>query len=422
VRAGGAGLVAIAIGVAASAVSVVGLLLALLAPAVAFERAGFYLSAGDATAISFVMEEVLLALVLLAGMLISVRLPGHRIGWLMLGCGSALALVVATQGYTLWAYGSDPVALPGPDFAAWLYGVCGGVSFVLATVLLVVFPTGRPLSPTWSRIFGATLLACIAATVMVVLAPGPLSQIRRILNPFGVEAIGSIPAGQREAAFTVPAAVLVAICAASMIARYRRGSELERLQLRWVATAVALIAITFIALATRSMADALAGGSFRFVGEPLEVIIFYSAFGTVPIAIGIAVLRYRLYEIDRLISRTIGWAIVTGLLGAAFVVLVLGLTSVLGRVTGGDTLAVASSTLVVAALFSPARSRVQGAVDRRFDRSRYDGERLVAAFGERLRDEVDLATITTEVLTTVDAAVRPSPVGLWLRERQGGGA
>jgi hypothetical protein len=113
---------------------------------------------------------------------------------------------------------------------------------------------------------------------------------------------------------------------------------------------------------------------------------------------------------------------VTGLLGAAFVVLVLGLTSVLGRVTGGDTLAVASSTLVVAALFSPARSRVQGAVDRRFDRSRYDGERLVAAFGERLRDEVDLATITTEVLTTVDAAVRPSPVGLWLRERQGGGA
>jgi divalent metal cation (Fe/Co/Zn/Cd) transporter len=137
--------------------------------------------------------------------------------------------------------------------------------------------------------------------------------------------------------------------------------------------------------------------------------------GLLPIAIGIAVLRYRLYEIDRIISRTIGWAIVSGLLVGAFVLLVLGLTAVLEPLTGGNTLAIAGSTLVVAALFTPVRSRVQRLVDRRFDRSRYDGQRLLAVFGERLRDEVDLPTIRSEVLATVDAAVRPSGAGLWLR-------
>ena len=116
-----------------------------------------------------------------------------------------------------------------------------------------------------------------------------------------------------------------------------------------------------------------------------------------------------------LISRTIGWAIVTGLLVTAFVVLILGLSSILEPLTGGSTLAVTGSTLVTAALFAPLRNRVQGAVDRRFDRSRYDGERLLAAFGERRRNQVDLGMISDDVLATVDRAVRPSQSGLWLR-------
>jgi hypothetical protein len=162
--------------------------------------------------------------------------------------------------------------------------------------------------------------------------------------------------------------------------------------------------------------------------EEVEVVgsVFWNlgiiSFALVPIAIGIAVLRYRLYEIDRLISRTIGWAIVTGVLVGTFAVLVLGLQAVVQPLTGGNTLAIAGSTLVVAALFDPLRRRVQGAVDRRFDRGRYDGERLLDAFGERLRDEVDLGTIRSDVLATVDAAVRPSAAGLWLRQRPEDGA
>ena len=147
------------------------------------------------------------------------------------------------------------------------------------------------------------------------------------------------------------------------------------------------------------------------------ILVALGAVAFLPIAIGIAVLRYRLYEIDRIISRTIGWALVTGVLVGSFALLVLGLTALLEPLTGGNTLAVAGSTLIVVALFAPLRSTVQRAVDRRFDRGRYDGEKTLAALGERLRDEVDLEVIRADVLATVETSVRPSRVGLWLKAR-----
>jgi len=142
----------------------------------------------------------------------------------------------------------------------------------------------------------------------------------------------------------------------------------------------------------------------------------------VPVSIGIAVLRYRLYEIDRIVSRTIAWTAVTGVLVGAFWLLVVGLQDLLAPVTSESTLAVAVSTLAVAAVFQPLRRRVQGAVDRRFDRARYDGDRLALRFADQLRDEVGLDAISRELLSTVDLAVRPSGAGLWLRTRGPGGA
>jgi hypothetical protein len=140
-----------------------------------------------------------------------------------------------------------------------------------------------------------------------------------------------------------------------------------------------------------------------------------------PVAIAVAVLRYRLYEIDRIISRTIGWAVVTGVLAAAFAVLVVGLEALLQGQTQGETLAVAASTLAAFGLFQPVRRRVQRAVDRRFDRARYDAQRTADAFAERLRDEVELDALTAELQQTVDAAIRPSVSGLWLPERTAAG-
>jgi len=136
---------------------------------------------------------------------------------------------------------------------------------------------------------------------------------------------------------------------------------------------------------------------------------------TIPIATGIAVLRYHLYDIDRVISRSIGWAAVTSVLVAVFVVAVVALQALLEGITQGQTLAVAASTLLAAALFQPLRRRVQVAVDRRFDRARYDGERTAAAFGERLRNEVDLAGLETELTETVALALRPGSTTVWIR-------
>jgi hypothetical protein len=141
-----------------------------------------------------------------------------------------------------------------------------------------------------------------------------------------------------------------------------------------------------------------------------------SSFALIPLAIGVAVLRYRLYEIDRIISRTIGWAVVTTIVAGLFIALVLAFQALLAPLTGSNTIAVAGSTLLVAALFQPLRRRVQRLVDRRFNRTRYDAERTVAAFAARLRDEVDLESLRGEILTAVAQTVQPTSVSLWLRD------
>jgi len=188
--------------------------------------------------------------------------------------------------------------------------------------------------------------------------------------------------------------------------RFRASRGVVRQQLKWFLAAV------FVLVA--STAVAMTGSDEANIG-------FLIGIGLVPIAIGIAILRYRLYDIDRLISRTIGWALVTGILAAVFVSVVLVLQALLAGFTQGETLAVAASTLAAFALFQPVRRRIQVAVDRRFDRARYDGQRTVDAFAERLRDEVELASIEREALGTVDETVRPVHAGLWLRSRQEAG-
>ena len=193
--------------------------------------------------------------------------------------------------------------------------------------------------------------------------------------------------------------------------RFRRGTSVERQQIKW------LLAVALVAAA--SFPIAVIGG--LLIPDPLLAnVAFYVGFAALiamPLAIGVAILRYRLYEIDRIVSRTIAWAIVTGVLVVVFAVLVVTLQAVLVPVTKEDTLAVAASTLIAFALFQPLRRRVQRAVDRRFDRASYDGQRTVDAFAERLRNEVDLGTIRAFIAATANEAVRPTGTGIWLRSR-----
>jgi hypothetical protein len=188
--------------------------------------------------------------------------------------------------------------------------------------------------------------------------------------------------------------------------RYRHGASIERQQTRWFASS-ALLTLVTVGIGFSGIGP-LADGGWLLVLVGLALM---------PIAIGVAILRYRLYDLDRLVSRTISYGLLTGTLLAAYAGLILVLQDPLGAVTGGNTVAVALSTLVVAALFQPIRLRLQRIVDRRFDRARYDAERTTAEFAKRLREEVDLAALSDELDSTVDKAVAPSHVGLWLRPR-----
>jgi uncharacterized membrane protein YidH (DUF202 family) len=197
--------------------------------------------------------------------------------------------------------------------------------------------------------------------------------------------------------------------AVSLIVRVRHARGTERQQLRWLATSLA-----FVVLGVGS-GFAISYVIPGFSASGLAWIPAVIAFTSVPVAIGIAVLRYRLYEIDRIISRTLAYALMTAMLAIVFAGVIVGLQTVFATFTGGNTLAVAASTLVVAALFQPLRRRLQGAVDHRFNRARYDGERTVAEFAGRLRDEVDLARLGGELRAVVGSSLGPTSVGVWLR-------
>jgi len=235
-----------------------------------------------------------------------------------------------------------------------------------------------------------------------MLLAGPLGDYPMIDNPVGIAALDGIrPAVELVNGPGVVVAAALAI--ASSVMRYRRGSEVERAQLRWFGASAALT-ITFLGIT-------VFGGPISNVGW-IGLIL---SFSLIPIAIGIAILRYRLYDIDRIVSRTIAYALITGLVVLTYVVVNLLLTTLLGAFVTGNAAVVAASTLVVAAVFTSLRRRVQRVVDRRFDRSRFDADRTTAAFSGRLRDEVDISTLLADLDETVRSALVPESLALWLR-------
>ena len=235
------------------------------------------------------------------------------------------------------------------------------------------------------------------------------------MNPFGID---GWPGVLQPFVDPIPFEMiaLLALGAGAVITRYRRGDRIERLQIRWLASAVTVIAVGFAATV---VSFGLGNGS-----PPITMstsLIAYAGILLMPVAIGIAILRYRLFEIDRIISRTIGWAVVTAILGAVFAGTIVGLQAILADVTQAQTLSVAASTLVAFVLFQPVRRRVQSAVDHRFNRARYDAEQTAAAFGERQRDQVNIAGIKVDIAGTIDSALRPRTVAIWIRPTGRGG-
>lgn len=362
------------------------------------ETAGL-LAEGLSPSLASIAYVAISAAYLVAGGVIIERRPGNIVGPLVLVLGLLVTGYLVLDGLIRLGGLS-----PESGVAALLvYEVDGPFFFAVAMVFLA-FPDGRLPGERWRWLVIVDAGLATVVTVSSLVRPGSFAYYPWLDNPLGDPASPLLVLWAPSYGLLVCAVVAAVL---SLVGRWRRGNVQERAQLKWVALAAAVLAIAMV------FYGGTAGpGEYSEAGD-LSVGAGLSLF---PIAIAIAVLRYRLYEIDRLVSRTLGWAVVTAILVVAFVVVVVGLQAVLGGVTQGDTFAVAVSTLLAVALFQPVRARVQGVVDRRFNRSRIDAERTVAAFGERLREETDLVRLRGSIVATVQAAVHPAGSALWLRQ------
>jgi hypothetical protein len=340
------------------------------------------------------------------GTLIAARRPGHRIGWLLLGGSLAIASAQLTWSYVSYSLRSG-APLPGSAVVGWIGNWVPWPALAAFALLMLLFPDGQLPSPRWRPVGWAMVAWCAVIMVFLALYPGLIST-PELDNPFGLsgdagEAMRRLQASPIIPLVTIP---LFLASASAPLVRFRHARAEQRQQLKWFAYAVGLLVGVIL----------LSGPLLPGWANDLSGIVIVVAVWGIAAAIGIAVLRYRLYDIDQIINRTLVYGLLTALLGGVYAGTVL----VLGQVFGGigaqlPSWAVAGTTLAVAALFQPARRRIQAVVDRRFNRRKYDAAKTVEAFSARLRDEVDLDALTAELLVVVDQTIQPTRALLWLR-------
>jgi len=336
------------------------------------------------------------------GALVASRQPENPVGWLMCASGLAYALVGLTDAYASGLRDHPPDPLPGSTAAAWMsnWGWAVGVGLA-ATFLLLLFPNGRLPSPRWrpvARLAGCALGLGIPA---LALAPGRLDDFP-IDNPLGLPGADWL-VGIAGLALIASAGASIA----SVFVRYRRSTRTERQQIKWLMFAAGLVGA---AIAGLVLLAALGQGNDELTNATVTASI-----AAIPLAMGIAILRHGLFDIDVVINRTLVYGALTAALVGAYAVIVLLLQLALSPLTEESDLAIAGSTLAVAALVRPLRGRIQSAVDRRFYRSRYDAARTLEGFGARLRNEVDLDALGVELRGVVAETMQPAHVSLWLR-------
>jgi len=342
------------------------------------------------------------------GALLASRRPRHPVGWLLLGIGLGLAASALVEPYVKYGLIVRPGSLPGARYLVGLSYVTTLVWLSCAGFVLLLTPTGRLPSPRWRWWARLAAAAPVVTTLASVVQPDPLAP-DWYGNPLAVPALSRVLVIPAVAGVVVVLASLP-VGAASLVGRFRHARGVERQQLRWLALAAILGALLLLV--------ALVAG-FVLSEDGVVLTSLALCVALLPLATGAAILRYRLYDLDRIISRTLAWTLLTLLLALAYAAVVLGLGRLLPQ---NSNLGVAAATLAVAALFQPLRRRVQQAVDRRFNRRRHDAARLIEAFGARLRDQVDLDPLHTELLAVVDQTMQPTRASLWLRPpgRSGG--
>jgi hypothetical protein len=345
------------------------------------------------------------------GAVLASRRPRHPVGWLLLGIALSLLATAATAQWFVYGLLVRPGALPGARYAALYQPATAFTALTLIGLVLLLTPTGSLPSPRWrwwARVMAATPVLLL---LVVTVAGGPVDpRFQALGGPFDLRGLDGALLAANQAALAVTALALVA-AAGSLVGRFRRAQGLERLQLRWVALGAVLVALAGVAVLAGLVLEISSATTLVSLAVGCSLIIL-------PVATGAAVLRYRLYDLDRIVSRTLVYGLLTVLLGLAYAAVVLGLGRLLPQ---GSSLAVAVATLAVAAIFQPARRRLQAAVDRRFNRRRHDAAQIIEAFGSHLRDQVDLDTLTAEVLAVAEQTMQPTRASLWLRPPPGSG-
>lgn len=357
----------------------------------------------------------------IVGSFLAIRRVGGPMGWLLVAAGAVLQLVflVAAYGSTSLAPGTS---LPGGELALWLASVLQFTAFGLVISAIVRFPDGRPPNRAFAVLLWIFLAFVVASSLGVAFTAVPIpapptytgphigdpyvsDSTRSIPNPFALHG----PAGDLmlSAAYGLRlAAPVVLIAPLALVIRFRRSSGVERQQLKWLTYASAL------AFGLALIAYMAPPGQIRVFADTTSIF----GMGLLPIAIGIAVMRYRLYDIDVLIRRTVIYAAISVVLLATYIGGVAVLQTILAPLTTGSGVAVAISTLAVIALFQPLRTRIQTAVDRRFYRAKYDAEQTLDTFAGRLRDDVELDSVRAELLSAVAETLQPSHASVWLRK------
>ena len=339
------------------------------------------------------------------GTLVASRRPENSIGWLFLFGAMVWIVGELALEYSVYALISAPGSLPAGAWAGWFGGWARGAGWFLVVVLpLLLFPTGRLPSPRWRPVAWGAGAFVVIFTLVVWLAPASEDlRLASVGNPLGLEleAMNIV----RDVQYVALLLLLLA-CGASMVVRFQGSRGDERQQIKWFAYAVAVMVVVFASWFSLAFAGLVAPDALMWTVPLLGL----------PVAVGVAILRHRLYDIDLVINRTLVYGALTVMLALVYfggVALLQGLFR--GLTGGGSQLAIVASTLIIAALFSPLRRRIQSLIDRRFYRGKYDAERVLAGFSARLRDATDLDKLDEDLLATVRETVRPAHASLWLR-------
>ena len=339
------------------------------------------------------------------GTLILPRIPPENpIGWIFCLIGLLFGVVHFSGQYAIYTVLAAPGSLPAADVATWICSWLWVPSTDLIVFLLLLFPNGRLPSSRWRWFAWLNIAIVLVGTLWVAFSPGTTERLAPIPNPLGIESLPNVYQPVQALLFAFGL-----VAAASLLMRLRSAGAVERQQIKWFAYTTALGFSG--AILTYSVSETI---GVLWLEWASFVLLIVGVLG-VPIAMGIAILRYRLYEIDLLINRTLVYGLLTATLAFFYFGSVTALQSLFSLLTGqGNTLAIVISTLAIAALFNPLRRRIQSFIDRRFYRRTYDARKILEAFGSRLRYETDLERISEDLAEVVDETMQPSHISLWL--------